>query len=452
MRVLLAALLIAAATPAVRPQDVTATPARKIDRVDLLRAWLGAVDRHQPGSHDDAMALVGGWSSDELWTIREHFQTLVSLIREPDVEIFFQDVPGSRRTREMTYPAFELRELRALADEHGAVRSEDKCPREPQGPGRGINGVNPLLKRAALLHLEVAGAIATGRQVSNASPMARTDDAAFMLRVDDGRSLGAYGAPGHLEVGRELLDRVSEPCSLRPAPARDPWVRDWYVASLVHQLTQQQFQVRQVSRALELFRDDAEILALAGATHEALAAPLMQSAIGDNRALRDRLQLRSIAAEQARAEDLLRQALRRDDRHLEARLRLGHVLGLRGKHAEAVRELERVVAAAGDDRLIAYYARMLHGRELEAVGERQAARAAYEEASRLYAAAPAPRLAVSQLLRASGDASAALAMLERVVGGGVANDPWWEYHASAGRSLEQRVRALGAATPPAKRP
>jgi hypothetical protein len=43
-------------------------------------------------------------------------------------------------------------------------------------------------------------------------------------------------------------------------------------------------------------------------------------------------------------------------------------------------------------------------------------------------------------------------MLERVVGGGAANDPWWEYYASAGRSLEQRVRALGAATPPAKRP
>jgi predicted Zn-dependent protease len=253
-------------------------------------------------------------------------------------------------------------------------------------------------------------------------------------------------------MGRELLDRVAAPCSDRNAPGRDAWVRDWYAASLAHQLAQQQFEIRHVARALELFRNDTGILALAGATHETLSTPLMQAGVGDDRALREQLQLQSASGELARSEDLLRQALRRDERQVEARLRLGNVLGLRGKHAEALRELERAVAEAGEDRVVAYYARMLHGRELDAAGRRLDARTAYEGAGRLFPAAPAPRLALSQLLRASGDAAAAAEMLARLVDGDKGDDPWWEYYASAGRFYEQMVRALGAITPAAVRP
>ena len=452
MRVLLAVLLVAVTEPAVFPQAAWPAESPKRDRVELLTAWLEAVDGHRPGAADESVQRVAAWSQRELQTLREHFPTVISLIREPDLVVFFRDFPGSGPVRQLVYSVAELRSLRALTDTSGAVSNEDRCPRDPPGPGRGANGGNNLLKRAAMLHLDVAIAIRVGASTPAAPPRPPANrDTSFMVKVDDGRSMGTFSAAGHLEMGRALLDRVAEPCSTRRAPARDAWVRDWYAASLAYQLTQQLFEISHVSRAVELFRDDAAILALAGASHETLSTPLMQSGVGEDRDLRARLQLRSPSGELGRSEDLLRRALRRDDRHTEARLRLGNVLGLRGKHAEALRELERAVSEAGENRLLAYYARLLQGRELETLGRQREARSAYEQAGRLFASAQAPKIALSQLLRVSGDADAAAAMLERVVNEG-ADDPWWEYYAAAGRSYEQMARALAASTPTAVRP
>jgi hypothetical protein len=447
VQVLLAVLLVAATASALFSQGGQAEPAQ-LDRVDLLEAWLEAVDRHRPTDADESVQRVAGWSARELQVLREHYETIVSLIREPDVAIFFRAVPVSASVRQIMYSVPELQQLRALAGRHGAVARSDQCASEPYG----LNGANALLKRAAMLHLDVTVAVRMGVLAPAGPPgQPARRDSTFMVRVHDGRSMGTFSSVGHLEMGRHLLDRVAAPCSTRRAPAGDAWVRDWYAASLASQLTQQQVEIPHVLRAEKLFRDDAAILALAGASHEMLAMPLMQSAVGDDRDLRDRLQLRSPSGELGRSEDLLRRALQRDGGHAEARLRLGNVLGLRGKHAEAIRELERAVSAAGENRLLAYYARLLHGRELETVGRRVEARTAYEQAGRLFPAAQSPRIALSQLLRASGDAAVAAAMLERLVDD-AAEDPWWEYYAAAGRSYEEMVRALGAATPAAVRP
>ncbi len=193
---------------------------------------------------------------------------------------------------------------------------------------------------------------------------------------------------------------------------------------------------------------------MGGAIHEALAAPGFQAALGLDRDLRDRLGVQTASGELGGSEGLLRRALQRDGQQVEARIRLGRVLGLRGKHVEAARELERTVSGAGEDRLLAYYARLLHGRELEATGNRVGARLAYEQAARLYPTAHAPRLALSQLLRATGDAVAAVNMLGRLVepSNDAPDDPWWRYHITAGRSLERRMHALWASTPAPVRP
>jgi hypothetical protein len=454
VRVLLAVFFVAATAgaPAGLFQAGGQAEPPQLERAELLTAWLDAVDGHRPGTADDSVRRVAAWSQGELRTLREHFPTVISLIREPDLVIFFRDAPGSAPLQQMVYSVTELRELRALADTSGTVSNEDRCPRDPPGPGRGVNGGNNLLKRAAMLHLDVAAAItmrASAPAVPPRQPASR--DSSFLVKVDDGRSMGTFSAAGHLEMGRDLLDRVAAPCSTRRAPARDPWVRDWYATSLAYQLTQQQFEISHLLRAVDLFRDDAAILALAGASHETLSTPLMQAAVGDDRDLRARVQLRSPSGELGRSEDLLRRALQRDQRHTEARLRLGNVLVLRGRHGEALRELDRVVAEAGEHRLLAYYARLLRGRELEALDRRAEARAAYEQAGQLFPAAQTPRIALSQLLRASGDAAAAAALLERLVDA-AADDPWWEYYAAAGRSYEDMARALGAATPAAVRP
>ena len=180
---------------------------------------------------------------------------------------------------------------------------------------------------------------------------------------------------GHIELAREALDLVTQPCSIQPAPAEDPWVRDWYGASLAYQLSRGRFEVAHVLRAVELFRDDSDLLALGGAIHEALASPQFQAALGSDRVLRDRLQVLTASGELGRSEDLLRRALRVDGRLVEARIRLGHVLGLRGKHAEAARELERAVAgrrrgsAAG---LLRSHAARARARSVRRAGSRHA--------------------------------------------------------------------------------
>jgi hypothetical protein len=451
MRVLLAALIVAATTPGLFSQAGQAEPP-ELERVDLLAEWLEAVDRHRPGAVDESVQKVAALSARALRLLTEHFPTIVSLIRDPDLELFFRSRSGGRRSRQILYSLGELRQLRALAGAHGAVAAADKCRQEPPGQGRGINGANALLKRAAMLHLDVAAAIGAGAVAPAPPPDQRADrESSFMVKVDDGRAMGTFGAAGHLPMGRELLDHVAAPCSTRLEPRRDAWVRDWYAASVAHQLAVQQFEVLHVARAVELFRDDAAILALAGASHEALSTPLMQAGVGDD-SLRRQLELRSSSGELGRAEDLLRQALQRDARHAEARLRLGNVLGLRGKHPEAIRELEQVLPESGENRLLAYYARMLHGRELDALGRHGEARALYEQAARLFPRAQAPRIALSQLLRVSGDAAAATTALAPVVDDDASVDPWWEYYASAGRSYEQAARALGAATPAVVQP
>ena len=235
---------------------------------------------------------------------------------------------------------------------------------------------------------------------------------------------------------------------------KDAWVRDWYAASLVHQAAQARFEVTHLVRALEVFRDDPELLFLGGVVHEALASPWIQSPLSSASVPRERVRVASGSAELGEAEDLLRRALRRGLDGPEVHLRLGNVLGLRGKHQDSLRELERAVAMAGEDRLLAYYARMLHGRELEAIGDRRAARAAYEQAARLFARAQAPRLALAQLLRASGDGTTAATTLEALLaeaGEGEADDPWWTYHLSGGRSADRRFRQLWDSTPTAVR-
>ena len=66
MRVLLAALAVAAATATVFSQAGSPADPSKLDRVDLLAAWSDAVDRHQPGVVDESLRLVSTWSAREL--------------------------------------------------------------------------------------------------------------------------------------------------------------------------------------------------------------------------------------------------------------------------------------------------------------------------------------------------------------------------------------------------
>jgi len=436
--------------PLLGPTEVSERqPPNRADRIELLAAWLSAVAEHQPGVLDPAARSVLAWSAADLVQLREHYPSVISLIRQPDLALFFRPFTASTRVRQIMYSTNELKRLRELARTHGVAEVADLCPGDEPLRRPALNSANHLLKRIAVFHLDLS--VAETRMDPQGRPDSRS---AIVFRFDDGRPQSVGVGAGHWELGRDALDRVSQPCSVRPEPAKDPWIRDWYAASLLHQIARSRFEVTHLMRALELFRDDPELLFLGGVVHEALASPRIQVPLTSGNAPRERLRVASGSAELDDAEDLLRRARRRGFEGAEIHLRLGNVLGLRGKHREALAELERAVALSGEARLLAYYARMLHGRELEATGDRRAARVAYEQAGRLFARAQAPRLALAQLLRATGEGTTAATTLETLLAGSgedESDDPWWTYHLSGGRSADRRFRQLWESTPPAVR-
>lgn len=463
----LVALLLGAPAPRAGAQTVSAEPPRPLlgptelgerqppnraDRIELLATWLTAVAEHQPGALDPAAQRVLAWSAADIAQLREHYPSVISLIRQPDHLQFFRPYSTSVQSvqvRQIMYSTNELKRLRELAHTNGLVETANRCPGEDLTSRPALNSANHLLKRIAVFHLDLSVA------ETRADPQKRPDSrSAIIFRFDDGRPQSLGIGAGHWEIGRDALDRVSQPCSSRPEPAKDAWIRDWYAASLLHQIARSRFDVTHLMRALEIFRDDPEVLFLGGVVHEALASPRIQVPLASGDAPRERLRVASASEELDDAEDLMRRAFQRGFESAEIHLRLGNVIGMRGKHREALPELERAVTMAGQDRLMAYYARMVHGRELEAVGDRPAARDAYEQAARLFRRAQAPRMALAQLLRVGGDGPAAATHLDALLtetDEGDADDPWWTYHLSGGRSADRRFRQLWDSTPAAVR-
>jgi tetratricopeptide (TPR) repeat protein len=131
-------------------------------------------------------------------------------------------------------------------------------------------------------------------------------------------------------------------------------------------------------------------------------------------------------------------------------LRLGRVLGLRGRHAEAAAELDRALPSLRDDRL-RYYAHLFLGEELAALGRRDAARASYDRAVALFPSAQSARFALSALARRHGDRRTALASIREVLGlpadESSRPDPWWQYHYPVRSDADASLAGLYAAWP-----
>ena len=149
------------------------------------------------------------------------------------------------------------------------------------------------------------------------------------------------------------------------------------------------------------------------------------------------------------AERFFRRAIERGLHFDEARIRLGRVLGLQGRHADAVDQLR---AAAPADPLLSYYAAMFLGAEVEALARPAEARGWYERAAALYPRAQSPRLAISQLAQREADRPGAIRALEQAFQASAAgedgDDPWWTYHTAQGRDANSRLAALYRLVPP----
>jgi tetratricopeptide (TPR) repeat protein len=128
----------------------------------------------------------------------------------------------------------------------------------------------------------------------------------------------------------------------------------------------------------------------------------------------------------ADAQAALTQALQREPGLLEARLRLGRVLLLRGKVLDALPELERVGRESSDPAQV-YMARMFEGRCRERLGDARGAATAFAAATERVPGAQAGLVALGRALDRLGENQRARSAFGGAMQPEAVRDPWLEY-------------------------
>ena len=415
-------------------------------RITRLERWLDAVSAHRPGALDDGVRLVSTWNQGELGLIWVDVLTIVSLIRQPDVSIFYvtdylrsdsnarQVSPvATNRSRQVLYTIGELRRLRAIAKQ---VSADGKS-----GPE------NDVLKRGAMLHADIE--LLVGRSDAPANT-ASPGPAGATLHMDDGQQLGLTNTISHWNMGRRLLDSVRPLESkavfkTRPDPGADDIVRRWYLAACAFMLRTRYIEVDHFSRALDLFPNDPDVLFLVASEHENFAGIRTQSVMRSMRGPRDvKFDIRDEGGELRLAEQLYKRALERNPGLIEARIRLGRVLGLRGRHEEAVAQLRQ--AEPVEEPILQFYVHLFLGGEFEALGNGVDARRSYERATATAPTAQSPLLGLSRLADDAGARAAARELVARVLElprmEPERADPWWVYEIVQARAVDGMVADL----------
>jgi len=276
---------------------------------------------------------------------------------------------------------------------------------------------------------------AVERQIARIDSGMRSGRAAIMLHTE--RALGdlATGRQemGELHLGAAVahLDRLSD--------GGDDFRRRWHVGVAAYLLLSLDPLSAEgiVRRAVETWPEDPDVLLVRGAVHEFLASiplPAAPDAAFEPQSSTTRRDLRRERADRRRRRERAAKAYRRalvsDEGHVEARLRLGRILQIDGKDAEARRELTWVIDHAGKPDLT-YLAALFVGRMDEEAGDLKAAEARYRLAAGALVGAQAAVVALSHLLGQRGDARSA----RSVAHAGLAaqrrlstdSDPWWFY-------------------------
>jgi tetratricopeptide (TPR) repeat protein len=402
-------------------------------RLDRLRAWIAAVEQHQPGTIDAAATEVRLWDRLTIASIHDDLFAIAALIRDPGtrIQLFEAPTPTEVRRPKPGYTPRQMENLRIVAD---------------RWKRSGV--ITELLKRGALLHTDVAlwtpsdGVPAVG----GVEPVLQRTT----LYLGDGRQQGLDQAVGHLDMARRLLDLVTPNPEEddKPYPGRDETVREWYRATMAVLLERGNLDSDHFQRGLELFPTDAAVLFAAAALRETLAAPRIQDGVR-TAVLPSGVfyKVDSERTELRRAEDLFRRSLAADAGSAETHLRLGRVLGLLDRPADAVPEL-RIAAAGARERVLRYYSELFLGRELDAIGERAQARESYARAAELFPLAQSPHIRLSEVAMRSGDRAAAVSAMQKVwqlsADPGPGDDPLWDYHPFAGRDGGAWLTTLNA--------
>jgi tetratricopeptide (TPR) repeat protein len=393
----------------------------------VLAAWLDAVENHQLGRSDDALQQAARWTPNELDQLRVEINVLYLFLRKPGVEeiTYIPDEGRERGTFSSPHqrPIYvfnrqALEHLRALALRVEAV------------------GVTLATERGVMLHTDL---VTLGLDVVvPADGATSTARASLRVFVDDGGLKGVSYSPIHWAIARLLAEQATANSE------GERWVGDWYRATVAFLQRERQYGSDHIAHALRHLPSDARLLLMVGAQHEALASPAVQAFVETSPG-RLKLPVQSANRELAAAERRLREALATESDLVEARVRLGRVLGLRGRHADAAAELRPAVRTVNEP-LLDYYANLFLGAELTNLADDAGARTAFERASELYPRARSPHLALAHLAWRAADHGELVARLQRALATDeVADpeaDPWFAYHAAHGRHADEWLRAV----------
>lgn len=380
-RLLTLGCLIAAAVA------IAAAASRQSD--DRDRVWTEAVRTHTPGWFDEAASTLASWSNDELAAV--------------------------------------------------VARASRVLP---------LHNPDAFLRRAIVLHTDIA-------------VLSHADDG-YRLPPSDRAVIGvADGQRRAVRIGTMQWTVARQLVGLLSRPSADPFARRWYEATSAQLQSWSEYSelTPHLAAGMRLFDDEARLFLYRAAMHEDYAGPRIQQAIGDASALAAPLggPLGVLTRRPAPGPDLthpkeyelkaaeadLRKALSLNATLPEGYLRLGHVLGERGRHHDAVGALVRALAMPGLTANLRYDGWLLLGRERHALDDIRGARDSFARAAALVPGAQSANLALSQLARATGDRRRALEALRPLSTDLNVDDPWWTYtrdHAPAAEALLEDLR------------
>jgi tetratricopeptide (TPR) repeat protein len=396
-----------------RPDEITEAA------VLAIQKWITAVQDHGPGQRDAAVEMVSALTFDDRLQMNAGMAFFLR---------FLNGKPKAIKT---------VTEERLANLAHAAMA---------------IRGAKAFLKRAAVLHTDAAfkreiDVPAHDRAVKD---RAKSDGPAVppgtgrpysgllsqrsLYLNQDGKILGNTPSDWNWPFARHLLALLS------PSPADDPFVGTWYHATTAF-MFQRQLPgevIEHLHRAAAVLPDDARILFDRACFAEMLGLPRTQVLLSERA-----LGLPDEDRTNDEAERLFRQALSADPSLVEARVRLGRLLGVRKRHAEAASELATALAAEPSGSVL-FYAHLFAGRSAQALGKIADAAAHYKAASQLFPGAQSALLARSQAAVLESDVPAVLDSIQRLDKSSTARDPWWRYHLASGRDVDVLLREMWA--------
>ncbi|HMC78483.1 MAG TPA: tetratricopeptide repeat protein [Vicinamibacterales bacterium] len=431
MRIVAAAVVLVLVVAA-GADGIRARGAREITAATAVATgdWVAAVRSHTPGQRDAAAVKAAAMTFDDRIDL------------DAGMELFLSALQG--------------RAVVAKSPAQKRIAELGSTARQSPGP-------NAFLKRAAVLHGDAALLNGTDGVRAPAPPQSPSPGSTSplltrkrLLLDSDGEIQGAVAAEWNWPFARSLLDLIL------PHPGDDPFVAAWYHATSAVMFKQGLYgeAVTHLERAAVVLPEDPLVLFDRAVYLEIQGLPRSQVLLSDEDlvALRGRqagrpvrgtsqtsFQLGIPPSEVAndQAERLFRRALRADPALVEARVRLGRLLGEQKHHDEALVELR---AALGREPAgpVSFYAHLFAGRAAQALGKNDEALAHFRAASALFPGSQSALLAESQASLLAADVRAALEAIDRLDRSSSARDPWWKYHLGAGRDADALLRAMWA--------